>query len=319
MMFKIKGLIAAANSPMHADGTINVAQIKVITDHLVKNEINGIYPLGSTGEGSSLTVEERMTVGGAYIEAANGRIPVIIHIGHNSLAESCRLAKHAQECDADAIAAFPPSFFKCEDVECLVDCLEVISKSAESLPLFYYHLPALTGADFKMSEFLRLCQNRIHNLAGIKYSAIDIIDLQECVDFSDGQYSILFGCDEMLITGLAAGASGAVGSTYNFAAPLYRRIVECFYNNEFNIAQKYQDRTVKMVRILKKYRGQPAFKAMMKIIGIDCGPNRLPLKTLSKNETKALKEEMEAIGFFNWLSDEDKLQNKKPCNNRSNY
>ena len=151
-----------------------------------------------------------------------------------------------------------------------------------------------------MKEFLEKTSSRIPNLAGIKYSAPSIHEFQECLALAKSRYSILFGCDEMLLSALSVGAYGAVGSTYNFAAPLYHGIIEAYHKGDMELAQRLQLHSVEMCRLLYQYRGQPAFKAVMGLLGYDCGPNRLPLRTLSEEEIRRLREDMERLGFFEW-------------------
>jgi N-acetylneuraminate lyase len=104
----------------------------------------------------------------------------------------------------------------------------------------------------------------------------------------------------MLLSGLVAGATGAVGSNYNYAAPLYLKIIDSLKKNDLQQARHWQSLSVKKVRILFKYRGLPAIKAMMKLIGVDCGPMRLPFESLTTAELRQMEREMRDIGFFEW-------------------
>ncbi|MBN1818845.1 MAG: dihydrodipicolinate synthase family protein, partial [Sedimentisphaerales bacterium] len=94
----MKGLVAAAFSPMKADGSIHTEVISPITERLIAGGIAGVYICGSTGEGPLLSVAERKQVAHAYIEAIDKRIPAIVHVGHDSLAEARLLAQHAVSC-----------------------------------------------------------------------------------------------------------------------------------------------------------------------------------------------------------------------------
>lgn len=299
------GLFAAVFTPMCRDGSLNPTQVQPMVDYLLRAQISGLYVCGSTGEGPSLSSEERRAVAVEYVKAAAGKIPVVVQVGHNSLAEASELASHAQAIGADAISALPPSYFKFSSLETLIDCLSEITSAAANLPFFYYHIPSMTGMDFDMVEFLQLACKRLPNLAGIKYSDTSIDGYQECLRFSQKKFNILFGYDEMLLSALSVGAAGAVGSTYNFAGPLYNRIVKAFKQGDLSEAQRCQALSVDMIRILSRYRGQPAFKATMKLIGFDCGPNRLPLVTLTSDELKAMKAELDEIGFFDWAMSQE--------------
>jgi N-acetylneuraminate lyase len=294
------GLIAAVFTPMCEDGSLNLSQVPPVVEHLIRTQVSGIFVCGTTGEGPSLSSEERRTTAAAYVEAAAGRLPVIVQVGHNSLAESRTLASHAQAIGADAISATPPAYFKFESPRTLVDCLAEISPAAPKLPLFYYHIPSMTGMDFDIAEFLNLASESLPMLAGIKFSDSAIPKFQAAVEFENRRFDVLFGSDEMLLSGLCAGAAGAVGSTYNFAGPLYRRLIDAFERGDINEARRCQGLSIEMVRVLRRYRIQSALKAAMKLIGLDCGPSRLPLVALTGDELQTMKEELDGIGFFDW-------------------
>ncbi|MBP8604638.1 MAG: dihydrodipicolinate synthase family protein [Phycisphaerae bacterium] len=301
-MILYEGLIAAGFTPMDKRANLRLDMIPAIVEHLRRYGLKGIYVCGSTGEGPSLSSQERKKVAQAYAQAAGGRIPIIVQVGHDSLAEAKDLAQHAWSIGADAISMVAPHYYKMDSVDTLVDCLAEIGSAVPCTPLFYYHIPALSGIAFSMREFLDAACERVPNFAGIKYSAVAIHDYQDCLDYARGRCQILFGCDEMLLSALSVGARAAIGSTYNFAAPLYYRIIETFKRGDHGTACQLQGHSVALCRLLHEYRGMPAIKTMMQFIGLDCGPTRLPLRALTNEETTRLCREVERLGFFDWIS-----------------
>ncbi len=299
-MIHFEGLVAAGFTPMDKLGNLRLDIIPAIVEHLIGDGIKGIYVCGSTGEGPSLSGQERKKVAEAYTKAAGGRIPIIVQVGHDSLTEARDLARHAWTIGANAISAVAPHYYKLDSVDTLVDCLAEIGSAVPQIPLFYYHIPALSGIALPMREFIDAACERVPNFAGIKYSAVTIYDYQDCLDYAQGRCQIFFGCDEMLLSALCVGAQAAIGSTYNFAAPLYHRIINAFKQGDHATARQLQGCSVAMCRLLHDYRGMPAIKTMMKLIGLDCGPTRLPLRALSIEETTRLRQEVEKIGFFDW-------------------
>ena len=298
MFEKISGLIAATFTPFNANGTVNIPQISVMTEHLIKHKIKGIFVCGSTGEGPSLTVEERMQVAEAFVKASDKRLFTFVHVGHNSLSEASKLAAHAQKIGADAISATVPTYFKINTIEALIQSLNQVVEGALNLPLYYYNIPALTGVSLDMVEFLKQSANRLPSLAGIKYTAPFLYEYQACLNAAQGKYDVLYGSDEMMLGAMAVGAKGFIGSTYNFAAPIYHQIIAAFAQADMITAQKYQARSVDMVRAILKYTPLPAQKSIMKMIGLDCGPARLPLLPLSEEQEDVLRRDLEEIGFF---------------------
>jgi N-acetylneuraminate lyase len=257
---------------------------------------------GSTGEGPLLTTEERKATAAAFVRAAAGRLPVVVQVGHSSVVEARQLAAHAQQIGANATSAVAPYYFKPSSVESLVDCLAEIAGGAPDLPFYYYHIPALSGVNLDMVEMLRQAPAKMPNFAGIKYTAATADELQALLAAGEERFDILFGRDEMLLSGLATGATGAVGSTYNFAAPLYGRLIDAFQRGDLDEARRCQGQSVAMIRLILGYRGQAGLKATMRLIGLDCGPNRLPAVSLTPEELAKMRRELDALGFFQWVA-----------------
>jgi N-acetylneuraminate lyase len=296
----LTGLVAATFTPMRPDGSLNLAMAKQVVDHLVDSGVSGLYVCGSTGEGPLLTTEERKKTAAAYVEAAAGRVPVVVQVGHSSVVEARELAAHAEQIGADATSAVAPYYFKPSSVDALLACLVEIAGGAPKLPFYYYHIPELSGVTVNVVELLRQAPSRMPTFAGIKYTAPFINEFQTLIAASQGRFDILFGRDEMLMSGLAGGATGAVGSTYNFAATLYLKVVAAFARGDVVEAKRCQGQAVAMVNILLRYRGHAGLKTAMKLIGLDCGPTRLPIISLRPEEAESLRRELEGIGFFGW-------------------
>jgi N-acetylneuraminate lyase len=298
---RLTGLVAATFTPMREDGTLNLNRVGPVVEHLRGQGISALYVVGSTGEGVSLATPERQQAVEAFIEAAAGRMPVVVHVGHNSLAEARAAAAHAERVGATAISAVPPSYFKPESLDVLVASMAEIAAAAPTLPFYYYHIPQMNGVSADMVEFLRVAGERIPTLAGLKFTSPLLCEMLACIEFQERRFDVLHGRDEMLLAGLAMGAAGAVGSTYNFAAPLYQRVLAAFARGDLAEARCWQARAMQMIRTVVKYHGFSGQKAVMKMIGLDCGPTRLPLTPLRPGEADDLRRELEALGFFQWI------------------
>ena len=120
--------------------------------------------------------------------------------------------------------------------------------------------------------------------------------LQECLALQS--FDIVFGYDELLLAGLTLGVKGAVGSTYNFAAPLYQRLIDAFERGDLVAARQAQLQSVRMIRTLQEFGFSRASKAMMSLIGVDCGPVRLPLKPMTAAEVRELCRRFEGMDGF---------------------
>lgn len=277
----LTGLIAAPHTPMYADGSIRLDVIEQQAEQLVRNGVTGAFLCGSTGEGLSLSVAERKEVARRWIEVAGGSLKIIVHVGHHSLPEACTLAEHAAALGADAISAVAPNVFKPAAVEDLIAFFQPIVAASKGLAFYYYHSPGMTGVNLPVAEFLDLAADAIPNLAGVKFNDGDLMTYQQCLMLHDGSFDVPFGVDEALLGALAVGARGAVGSTYNYAAPIFQRIIRAFTAGDIGAARAASQQTVAIVRLLIDYGPMAAGKAAMSLHGIDCGPPRLPLRPLS--------------------------------------
>ncbi len=298
----LSGLIAAPHTPFHADGSLNLAPIPAQARLLARNGVRGAFICGTTGEGASLTGDERKRVVEAWVAARPPGLAVIVHVGHLSQGEACEFARHAQQTGADAVAALAPSFFKPASVGDLVSWSERVAAAAPQLPYYYYHMPAMTGVNHAAADFLREAEGRIPNLAGIKFTHENLMDFAASTQVAGGKYTMLFGRDEILLAGLAFGAPGAVGSTYNFAAPLYQRIIAAYQRGDLETARRDQLKSIEFIEVLGRHGGLSAGKAAMKLIGLDCGPVRSPLRPLTARDEESLREGFEKIGFFEYAS-----------------
>jgi N-acetylneuraminate lyase len=294
---KITGLIAAPFTALNADGSLNLDRIEAQANLLVENKVNGAFVCGTTGEGMSLSMEERLKVAEKWMAVAPRSLRVIVHVGHQTISISQELAAHAAGIGACAFATVGPTFFRATNVDQLVNFCAQIASGAPGLPFYYYHMPAMTGADLPMHDFLKAAGPRIPNLAGIKFTHENLMDYSRCLNFEGGRYNILFGRDEILLSALAMGATGAVGSTYNYMAPLYHRVIEAFNAGDLETARAVQFQAIQIISVMSRRGGLAAGKAMMKLIGIDCGPVRAPLQNLSPEALESLARELKAAGF----------------------
>lgn len=294
---RLEGLIAATYTPFHADGSLKLDIIRDYVDYLVDAGMAGLYVCGSTGEGVSLSVSERKQVAEAFVRAAKGRIPTAVQVGANCLADCRELAAHAEACGADAMSANAPSYFKITDTDMMLDYMAEIAAAAPSTPFYYYHIPFLTGATIDIRRFLEQGE-RIPTLDGIKYSDLKVFEFQDALEYGDGRYEMLWGCDEMLLSALVVGARGGVGSTYAQIPGVYRGIVRSWQEGRRDEARRFQLQSVEYVKILCRHGNlHSAQKAVLRRIGFDVGACRLPLPPLPTEAEKRLFADLDILGI----------------------
>lgn len=300
-MKKIEGLIAAPFTAFTSDNEVNLAMVEKQQEMYKKNSLSGVFICGSTGEGSSLTHEEKKVL---YKEWAKYKTPdfkIIAFLGGTSVNECIDLALYAQELGLDAVAATAPYYFKPADVNALALFCKEIADSVPNMPFFYYHIPVLTNVNFPMIELLKVMDKTIPNLSGIKYTFENMMDYQLCLNFKDRKYNIMWGRDEMLLPALSLGARSAVGSTYGYSAPIYHEIIKLYNEGNIEAAAELQYIANKIITLLLKYGGGTG-KAFMKATGMDMGCYRAPIRTLTKEQYESFIKDLEEYSFYNYCN-----------------
>ncbi len=300
----LQGLIAAPFTPMHNDGSLKLELIPQYYETLKANGVTGAFICGSTGEGVSMSVSEKKAVAEAWAACSKNDKDFIVMplLGGTSLTDCKELAKHAREIGLDAVSFTSPFYFKPANVEMLAKCCAEVASAVPDMPFYYYHIPVLTGVGFPMYDLLKAIDGLIPNFAGIKYTHEDFMDFLSCINFKNGKYDMLWGRDENMLPALAVGAKASVGSTFNYAAPLYYKLIDAFDTGDLAKAQSLQQQSIDMIRLLGKYGGIATGKAYMKLIQLDCGEFRLPVKNMSNAEFELFKKDVEQLGFNNFCS-----------------
>ena len=268
---------------------------------LQKNGLQGVFINGSSGEGYMLTEEERMKVAERWMEVSPKDFKVIVHVGSTCVKQSRNLAAHAQKIGAWGIGAMASPFPKAGRVEELVKYCEEIACGAPNLPFYFYHIPALSGVFLPMLPFLKAVDSRIPNFAGIKYTFESLYEYNQCRQYKDGKFDMLHGQDETILPALAmGGAQGGIGGTTNYNGRELVGIIEAWNTNDLETAREKQNFSQDVINVIVNYRGNiVGGKRIMKLIGLDMGPNRTPFQTMTDDEEASMKKELEAIDFFN--------------------
>lgn len=298
---KIVGLIDAPFTPFKPNGDVNLEPIPAYAQMLAKNGLQGVFINGSSGEGYMLTSEERMQIAEAWIAAAPEGFKVIVHVGSCCVRESRRLAEHAQKIGAWGIGAMAPPFPKIGRIEELVKYIEEIACGAPDLPFYYYHIPAFNGAFLPMVELLKAVDGRVPNFAGIKYTFESIYEYNQCRLYGNGKFDMLHGQDETILPSLAmGGARGGIGGTTNYNGRGLVGIIEAWKKGDLEKARELQNYAQAVINVICHFRGNiVGGKRIMKLMGLDLGPNRTPFQNITDEEEKRLKAELDEIDFWN--------------------
>lgn len=295
--------LAAAHTPFSGDGELALEVIELQAEHLSANGLNGVFVCGTTGEGLSLSVPERKLVAARWAEVVKGTgLSLWVHVGANALPEVKELAEDASKIGADAVALMPPFFYRPESEEALVSWCAEIASVAGGLPLSFYESPQMSGVHLDMERFVELARAAKIQYRGLKFTDSNLqLFTRLCDGLCEGE-GMWWGRDEELRDGLRAGATGAIGSTYNFAAPLYRAVLDEAGGGAPEHAAAAQADAISLVETIAKYGYLPGAKAVMGMLGVPVGPARAPLRALEEEDIKSLREDLDALGFFQWIA-----------------
>lgn len=294
---KLEGLVAATHTPFHKDGSLAPEVVAVQAEFLAGQGIQTVFITGSTGEGHSLTRDERVQIFDAWAEAGPKRgLAVVAHVGSNCLEDAKYFAAASADMGFLATAALAPSYYKPSSLDVLVDWCAAIAGAAPSLPFYYYDIPVLTGVSFSMPEFLKQAGGRIPNLCGIKYTNDNLKEFAECRKVGDGRFDLAWGIDEKLLDAVKVGAVGAVGSSYNFMAPRYHELLLALRSRDEKRAMELQAEAVEVISLLASVGYLGAAKAVMGWKGVPLGPARLPLGNPTQAQMDGLRGRLEELG-----------------------
>jgi N-acetylneuraminate lyase len=301
---KFEGLVAAPFTPMDNQGRIIIEMIPDFYDLLSDNGVTGAFINGTTGEGPSLTQKERKDQAEKWAECYNsgGKVRVINLVGGTSYNECIDNAIHSFEVGLSAIAIVGPYFFRPADEDELADFCTRIGNSVPGMPVYYYHIPSITGINISMYAFIQKITGLLPNFAGIKFTHEDLFDFQLCLNFKERAYDLLWGNDYSLLAALALGCNGGIGSTYNYAAPLYLKMIREFKSGNVREAAKLQELSVRMIRLLGKYGGVGTGKAFMRYIGFGCGKYRSPVKNMPEEMYGEFKRDVSMLNMDHLFS-----------------
>jgi len=293
---RLIGLVPAVLTPFDSHGDLNLSAIDKQIELCLADGVAAAFVAGTTGEFSSLTIPERMTLAARWLEASRGtKLRVVIHVGSNALRDSQELARHAEKSGAAAIATVAPNYVKPKTVAQLAEWCAPLAAAAPKTPFYFYDIPTMTGVSLPMPEFLGRHAASIPTLAGLKFTNSDLMAFQQLRHVEGGRFDVVWGFDEFLLAAVALGAEGAVGSTYNFAAPLYQKIIAAVKGNDLQAARAEQYRSVQLIALMQRHGFLASAKEAMRMRGVDLGPVRLPNANMTADQAKECRKELEVL------------------------
>ena len=279
---KLCGILPALMTAFNDSG-VDTAKVTALTKRLADAGVHGLYVGGSSGEMILMTQDERKTLLETVMESVGSRLTVIAHVGTTSTAATLELARHAEKAGAHALSSVTPLYYKYgfREVKHYYERLA----AETSLPVIIYNIPVLTGSTLTTDQLAEILS--IPNVGGMKFTSSDFFQLERIRSaFPDKVF--YNGSDEMLLSGLSAGADGGIGSTYNFQPKTILSIYNAYRNGDVKGALAFQAKANEAIAAVLRYGVLPSSKMLLKLNGLDYGECREPFMPLGEDAVKAL-------------------------------
>lgn len=288
-MKKFDGIFPALLTPFTESGKINHSALRELVELNIAKGVTGFYVCGSTGEAFMLSSAERKSILETVVDQVAGRCCVFAHIGHISCDAAIDLAKHADSLHVDAISSVAPFYYNFSFEEIKNYYFSIVD--SVSAPMIVYNFPAFSKVNLSADNIG--CFFDDERFVALKNTSSDFFLLERLKkQYPDKSY--FNGFDEMFLSGLAAGATGAVGSTYNFMAEKFIKIKALFEMNDIDAAREEQIKANNIISALIKVGLMDGEKAILRMLGLDFGNARSPFHQLNDEEYTYLKSVYEA-------------------------
>lgn len=282
MSKKLGGVFTALLTPFSADGCVDYKALKKLVRFNLDKGVSGFYVGGSTSEAFLLTSDERKNILETVAEENNGQGAIIAHIGCIGENHALELACHAKGVGVDAVSSVPPFYYGFSYDEIRNYYFDIADVG---VPVIIYNFVAAGGAKLSTDNFRDFLSDK--RFIGVKHTSSDFFMLERLKAFRED--AVVFnGFDEMFISGLAAGADGGIGSTYNFMAEKFINIEKLFRENRISEAFSEQRRANNIIEVLCKFGVMPSEKFLCKYLGVDLGICRKPFRTLTPEQEELL-------------------------------
>ena len=282
---KFKGVFPALLTPFDKNDNINEKALEALVQMNLDKGVSGFYVGGSTAEAFLLSDDERKQVYKIVKDIVGDKCTLIAHIGCISTKQTIEFGKYAEELGYDAISSVAPFYYKFSFNEIKKHYFNTVDNV--NLPMLIYNFPAFSGVNLSvdnLSEFL--VDDRF---IGIKHTSNDYFALEQFKTAFNNKL-IYNGFDEMFLAGLAMGADGGIGSTYNFMAEKFIKIYNLFNEGNYPEAYKVQQEANKIISALIKVGVFQGEKAVLNMMGIDFGDVRAPFEKISKENYDYLEK-----------------------------
>lgn len=268
---QFQGVWPAMFTPVNEAGTLNTTELEKLIELLVKEQVDGLYLLGSTGQGFLFSEAQRMHITEATLEIVNKRLPVMVQVGALNTDESVRLAKHAAQKGADGISAVGPIYYGASEKMAIQHYSRIAL--ATDLPFFPYQIGKVTAGNEELIKVLL----EIPNVYGMKLTTQNLLEISSIHLRAGNNWKLFSGADELLCHAALCGTAGAIGTTYNLIGSTCKYIRRSFLDGQVMEASTFMLELQHLIEQILPVVWSFFRRAMIVKHGIDIGDPKPPL------------------------------------------
>lgn len=285
-----KGCGTAIITPFTENG-VNFEEFGKMLDFQIENGADAIIVCGTTGESSTMTLDERKETIKFAVERANKRIPIIAGTGGNCTKNVVEMTKYAESIGVDGALVVTPYYNKTTQAG-LIEHYKVVANSTK-LPIILYSVPSRTGVNIAPETCLEL--SKIENIVAIKEASGNLSQIAEIANLCGEELNIYSGNDDQITPILAVGGIGVISVLSNILPEHTHDIVDSFLNGNVELARDEQISVIPLVKALFCEVNPIPVKAAMNMLGYNAGKPRLPLVEMSEKGKEKLEKELKAL------------------------
>lgn len=283
-------LLTALLTPCDDDtGAVDFAALAALVEHQVANDVDGLFILGTAGQGPLLTLQERKQVADEVLRVAANRLSVVCHVGAPTTADTLELLEAAAASGATAVASVPPTYYS-PDRQTVREYYDALLERS-AVPVYAYDNPKATGYGFSVTELLDLVE---HGLAGVKVARPDYLYLSSLISAGIPTWTANANLNAV---GFYAGARGAISTITNLAPALFRTLHEAAAGSDLTAANALQARVDAFAAAVRTpIIGGLHYGATQ--LGLPAGAPRRPLRLPDDDEQRAIDQALKAEGLL---------------------
>ena len=288
------GAGVAIVTPFNSDETINYNKLDELLDYHCTHGTDAIIICGTTGESATMTEEEHMQCVKFAIDRVKGRIPVIAGTGSNCTRTAIDMSKEAADYGADGLLLVTPYYNKATQAG-LIGHYTAVAKEAKA-PIIMYSVASRTGCNIEPATVAELVKN-VDNIVAVKEASGNISQVAKIMALTDGNIDLYSGNDDQIVPMLSLGAKGVISVLSNVTPQETHDICEKFFNGDVKGSAALQLKALPLIEQLFCEVNPIPVKKAMQLMGVECGPLRMPLTEISKEHEQALAKAMKDFGI----------------------